>query len=98
MLRGTLTTSLLLIAVLLLPAAPAAEPAVKPGQTLPPLKQPVLFDTPEADAILAALQVFPPDNPWNADVGCWPLHPNSAATATPSSSIPQAASSTSSTR
>jgi hypothetical protein len=43
----------------------------------PGLTRPVLFDTPEADRILEALQVFPPDNPWNEDVSGWPLHPNS---------------------
>ena len=42
----------------------------------PAIRQPVLFDTPEADAIVG-LQVFPPDNPWNQDVSHWPLHPNS---------------------
>src|SRR5262249_30877654 len=31
---------------------------------MPTITKPVMFDTPEADAILAALQVFPPDNPW----------------------------------
>jgi hypothetical protein len=69
----------LLIILLLGQIASAAGPAVKPGQTLPPIKRPVLFDTPEADAILATMQVFPPDNAWNADVSRWPLHPNSAA-------------------
>jgi hypothetical protein len=44
---------------------------------MPPITKPVLFDTPEADAILSALEVFPPDNPWNLDVSRWPLHPNS---------------------
>jgi hypothetical protein len=44
---------------------------------MPRIDRPVLFDTPEADAILAALEVFPPDNPWNLDVSDWPLHPNS---------------------
>ncbi len=38
---------------------------------------PFLFDTPEADAILRSLEVFPPDNPWNQDISAWPLHPNS---------------------
>jgi hypothetical protein len=38
---------------------------------------PVTFNTPEADRILAALQVFPPDNPWNEDISRRPLHPNS---------------------
>src|SRR5262249_3802370 len=37
----------------------------------------VLFNTPEADAVCAALEVFPPDNPWNLVVEDWPLHPNS---------------------
>ncbi len=44
---------------------------------LPAVTRPVLFDTEEADRILEALQVFPEDNPWNADVSGWPLHPNS---------------------
>ena len=44
---------------------------------MPPVSKPVLFHTPEADAIVAALEVFPPDNPWNQVVAEWPLHPNS---------------------
>lgn len=72
-----LVASLLVLAVAA--AQVRAEPAVKPGHTLPPIAEPVLFNTPQADAILAAMQVFPPDNPWNADVSKWPLHPNSAA-------------------
>ena len=46
---------------------------------MPALTAPVSFDTPEADAILAALEVYPPDNPWNQLVEAWPLHPDSAA-------------------
>lgn len=46
---------------------------------LPKLTRPVMFDTPEADRILAALPVFPLDNPWNQDVSALPVHPNSAA-------------------
>ena len=45
---------------------------------MPEIARPILFDTPEADRILEALQVFPPDNPWNRDVSAWPLHPNSS--------------------
>lgn len=41
------------------------------------IDKPVLFHTPEADAILAALEVFPPDDPWNLDISAWPVHPNS---------------------
>ena len=42
---------------------------------IPPITKPVMFDTPEADAILSALEVFPPDNAWNQVVTDWPLHP-----------------------
>ena len=44
---------------------------------MPPITKPVMFNTPEADAILSALEVFPPDNPWNQVVSDWPVHPNS---------------------
>jgi hypothetical protein len=44
---------------------------------MPEITRPVLFNTPEADKILAALQVFPQDNPWNQDVSALPAHPNS---------------------
>jgi hypothetical protein len=36
-----------------------------------------MFDTPEADAICSALEVFPSNNPWNLIVSEWPVHPNS---------------------
>jgi len=45
---------------------------------MPKITKPVLFDTPEADAILTALQVFPPDNPWNQDISGLPAHRDSA--------------------
>src|SRR5580692_3295718 len=44
---------------------------------MPKIEKPVMFDTPEADAILSALEVFPPDNPWNLVVEDWPVHANS---------------------
>lgn len=47
--------------------------------TMPSLTRPVLFHTPEADAVLAALTVFPADNPWNQRVDTWPVHPDSDA-------------------
>jgi muconolactone delta-isomerase len=59
-------------AAVLVLAADGTRPA------LPRIAKPVMFDTPEADAILAALQVFPPDNWWNRDVSTLPLHPDSA--------------------
>jgi hypothetical protein len=45
--------------------------------TMPKITKPIMFDTPEADAILSALEVFPADNPWNIVIEDWPLHPNS---------------------
>jgi len=46
---------------------------------MPKFDAPVAFDTPEADAILSALEVFPEDNPWNLVVSDWPVHPKSKA-------------------
>ena len=46
---------------------------------MPKFDKPISFDTPEADAILAALEIFPPDNPWNLVVSNWPVHPKSKA-------------------
>jgi hypothetical protein len=44
---------------------------------MPKIDKPILFNTPEADAIVSALEAFPPDNPWNLVVEDWPVHPNS---------------------
>jgi hypothetical protein len=44
---------------------------------MPRLEKPILFYAPAADAVLSALEVFPPDNPWNLVIDHWPLHPNS---------------------
>ena len=72
----------------LLSACGADPPAAPPGPEraerlrttkMPAIDRPVMFNTPEADAILAALEVFPPDNPWNTPVDGWPLHPDSKA-------------------
>jgi hypothetical protein len=61
--------------------APGGDPArlarIRAAK-MPPISKPVMFNTPEADAILSALEVFPPDNPWNQVVSDWPLHPDSA--------------------
>lgn len=43
------------------------------------LEQAVLFNTPEADAILARLDVFPADNPWNQDIQGRPVSWDSGA-------------------
>jgi hypothetical protein len=68
----------ILLSLVLLAITSAAEPAVKAGAKLPEIKEPVLVGTAEADAIAAALQVFPPDNAWNTDISRWPVHKNSA--------------------
>ncbi len=44
---------------------------------MPKITRPVLFNTPEADALCSALEVFPPNNPWNLVIEDWPLHPRS---------------------
>lgn len=49
----------------------AAEPTA--------VSKPISFDTPEADKILADLQIFPPNNPWNTKIADWPLHKDSKA-------------------
>ena len=79
---------LLLAALLTIPACvPTADPADSGPDRLerirtskmPAFDRPVMYDTPEADAICSALEVFPPDNPWNTPVEDWPLHPDSKA-------------------
>src|SRR5262249_41920511 len=55
----------------------AHPPDPHPQPPMPKLAAPILFNTPEADAICSALEVFPPDNPWNLVVEDWPLHPRS---------------------
>ncbi len=46
---------------------------------MPAINEPVLFNTESADAILSAIEVFPPDNPWNIPIDSWPLASNSSA-------------------
>jgi hypothetical protein len=40
---------------------------------------PVLFDTPEADRILSALPILPPDSPWHEEIAARPVHEMSGA-------------------
>lgn len=80
----------LVLGWLLIPAAAlvAAPPGVVIDQErlerlraakMPAFDRPIAFNTPEADAILAALEVFPPDNPWNLPVDGWPVADGSKA-------------------
>ncbi len=61
---------------------PAAERINHAGRILGPIPvvtSVMLFNTPEADAVMATLQIFPRDNAWNEDVSRRPLLPNSDA-------------------
>lgn len=44
---------------------------------LPEIDAPVLFNTEEADRIMASVQLFPKDNPWNQDISRHPVHRDS---------------------
>ena len=50
-----------------------------PDAPLASLERAVLFDTPEADAILGHLKIFPADNPWNTAVVAHPVRSDSNA-------------------
>jgi len=80
---GTRKEFTLLKGIMSAPEAPAAAPKARvnhAGRPLPPLpkfKAPVMFNAPEADDILDAMQVFPKDNPWNEDISKLPVHTDS---------------------
>jgi hypothetical protein len=46
---------------------------------MPAVTNSLLFNTPQADAVISALQILPRDNAWNEDVSRRPLLSNSAA-------------------
>src|SRR5688572_29203140 len=68
---------------LLAPLPPgAAERINHEGRILgavPAVTNSLLFNTPQADAVISALQIFPPNNAWNEDISRRPLLSNSAA-------------------
>jgi hypothetical protein len=70
--RTVLTLLVLAAGAALVVAAERQRP------TMPKITAPVMFGTPEADRILEALQIFPPENPWNQDVSALPVHADSA--------------------
>ena len=77
---------LLMASTALVAAAPQGSVKTDPirlarirAAKMPTMAGPVMFDTPEADAICSALEVFPADNPWNQTIEDWPLHPDSEA-------------------
>jgi hypothetical protein len=83
---GVAVGLLLMAAAALVAAAPQDPVKTDPTRLariratkMPTLAAPVMFDTPAADAICAALEVFPADSPWNQTIEHWPLHPDSEA-------------------
>ena len=69
-------TSLMLLA----PVLVAAERINHAGRILgpaPTVTTPVLFNTPQADAIVSALQIMPKNNPWNEVITNRPVHADS---------------------
>ncbi len=74
---GILTTSLSAVAAVTAAAEPRST--THRAAKVPAVAKPVLFNTPEADAVVAAMQIYPEDNAWNQPVDHWPLHPQSAA-------------------
>jgi hypothetical protein len=68
-----------------LPSPAAPLPSAGEGSSrgtaamMPKVERPVMFDTPEADAICGALEVLPPDNAIRLLVEDWPVHPKSKA-------------------
>src|SRR6185503_19622737 len=70
--RAVLAAGVAALAVATLQAAARTRPP------LPKFTRPLMFDTAAADAVLDALQVFPPDNPWNQDISALPVHRDSA--------------------
>ncbi|HYF52605.1 MAG TPA: hypothetical protein VEJ63_24575, partial [Planctomycetota bacterium] len=59
--------------------SPGVNHAGRPLPPLPKFDKPILYHTPEADAIVSAMQIFPTTNPWNEDISKKPVHPDSDA-------------------
>ena len=73
---GTLTSGVLVLIGIVVSLS-AADKAEKKPLPIPKVTRPILFNTTEADRVLASLQILPPDNPWNEDVSDRPVHPKS---------------------
>ena len=66
-------TALILLGMIVTGAGVANDVRERKRPPMPKITQPVLFGTPEADRILSAMQVFPPENPWNQEVDRLPV-------------------------
>ena len=73
---------ILAAATSLLTSVQSAERINHAGRILGPMPvvtNSILFNTPEADAVISGLQIFPRDNAWNEDISRRPLLTNSDA-------------------
>ncbi len=73
---------LLVLITLAARGAGAAERINHEGRILGPapvVTAPILFNTPDADAVVSTMQIMPVDSAWNEDVSHRPLLPNSDA-------------------
>jgi len=69
------------LGLLLIPGLACAQRINHEGRILgevPGVTQPILFNTPEADAVVSAMQIMPRDSPWNEDISTRPTLSNSA--------------------
>ena len=71
-------TPLLILAIVAVSVTAGGDLLARKRSPMPKITRPVLFGTPEADRILSALQVFPPDNPWNQPIDRLPVQSDSA--------------------
>jgi hypothetical protein len=67
--------SLLLLSLFLV--TPALVSAERPPPKPPKLTTPILFNTPEADRLLASMRICPPDSAWHEDISKRPVLANS---------------------
>lgn len=71
-----------LVSILICVFSARAERINQEGRILgpdPAVTTPILFNTPQADAIVSAMQIFPVTSAWNEDISRRPVIPNSAA-------------------
>jgi hypothetical protein len=71
-------TTMILLGMIVAAATAASDVRERKRPSMPKITQSVLFGTPEADRILSALQVFPPENPWNQEIDRLTVRSNSA--------------------
>src|SRR5438132_5034993 len=79
--RKISTRTVTLILSFVVTAAAQSDRINQEGRILGPapvVTTPTLFNTPQADAIVSAMQIFPVTNPWNEDISRRPLLSNSA--------------------